>query len=575
MSANVSNLGAVPNWTEDTSEEAGGRDFLGLQSVGEAILDDLLPGLTNSTVHPRYYAFFTWAFKVANDTDVAAGKALTEHLFRYETALIYAAQATHGDGILSVVGIRDVRTGPHRWTGESRRYRVDKAAWSHRVSAFSSPYYRPSFTSLRLLRVNSDGTVSLLPEGQRLAEAFENQLAGSAAVRMLSKTGSRPVGGEVLKQLHDDFCPCAVRNRGGTDRPALIEVLFRFERSSQDPVRRKGEDARRSTLGYLLHLISKCGRDAWDDEDALRTLIYYWQSPSHAYVPEPGLRQTAEAWRVFQAQQYERYALETLWAAFLRILGQRVTLPFDLSAVGGAIASELMKSRFYQDRGLRLPSDLSGATLEDLSAAILKSAVPERRANGLTCFETSWRRLGPLAKGSEAFWVSEIQDALWNTGNAYWAFGAAVGLLVTLWLRWRCYAAGASGAEFLKVGGRLRLSLAKAMDDFESRRNESLPRVFSWLLEEYVVGQHLRVAAHKLASEGIDTFWFYASEEGYRVHPDRDVTESKPSYSGPKLWAARECLHDLNLIEVRGDSSCRCTREGRATLEKVLKLATM
>ena len=570
MSREVIKLASVPNWTEDCGEEPGGRDFLGLQSVGEAILNALLPGLTNSTVHPRYYAFFAWVFKLANDQNIHAGKALSEHRFRYETALIYAAQATHATEIHNVVGIRDARTGPHRWIGASGQYGLYNSSWSDRVSAFPSANYRPSFASLRLLRVNSDGAISLLPEGKLLAEAFENQLAHSSAVRALAKAGPHPVRGTTLKQLHDDFCPCAVRSRGGADRPALIEVLFRFARPAQDQARRTEEDARRLSLAYLLHLVKECGRDAWD-EGVLRTLLYYWQSPSKPYVPSSGLLRVAKAWRVFQAEQYERYALEALWAAFLRILAQHITLPFDLTETGRAIASQLGKNCFYQGQGLHLHSDLSDVTLEDLSSAILKAGARGLNPNSSGFFEESWRRYGCTAKVSEAAWASAIDDAFWNTGNAYSAFGAAVGLLVTLYLRWKRYDAAASGAEFLRIGGRLRLSLTKVMADLECRRDEPLPRVFSWLIEEYVVGQHLRVAAQKLAYEGIDTFWFCASEDGYRPNPERDISKAAPSYSGAKLWAARICLHDLNLIEIRKDSSSLCTREGRVVLQKALQ----
>jgi hypothetical protein len=177
-------------------------------------------------------------------------------------------------------------------------------------------------------------------------------------------------------------------------------------------------------------------------------------------------------------------------------LGPAIELPeIGADATGKAIASELGGSRFYQGLGLRLHSDLSDVTLEDLSAAILRAGA---------------RGLNP------------------------------------------------NSVDFV-------------MADLDSRRSEPLPRIFSWLLEEYVIGQHLRVAAQKLAYEGIDTFWFCASEDGYRLHPERDISKSAPSYSGPKLWAARICLHDLNLIEIRRDSSSRCTREGRAALERVLR----
>ncbi|MGA8440922.1 MAG: hypothetical protein WB714_22035, partial [Candidatus Sulfotelmatobacter sp.] len=98
-----------------------------------------------------------------------------------------------------------------------------------------------------------------------------------------------------------------------------------------------------------------------------------------------------------------------------------------------------------------------------------------------------------------------------------------------------------------------------------------LNRVFSWILEEYVIGQHLRVAAQKLATEGIDTFWFSATEDGYRLHPERNPSDARPTYSGTKIIAARSCLYDLGLIDSSRNSTYRCTNEGRNLLNAVLK----
>ncbi len=562
----------VPDWTEDAGAGLGGRDFVGLQTVGETILNVLLPGLTNSTNHPRYYGFFSWVFKLARDAKIKVGKPLDAHLFLYETALIYAAQATHGEDIHNVVGIKSVRVGSHKWLGSTHEYSISRDRWENRVSAFSSPYYRPSFERLRLLRVKTDGTIVLKPEGQLLADAFEKQLTSPAAAR-LATLGSNRVSGRVLRKLHDDFCPCAVRRRSSSDRSSLIEVLFRLERPSQDPPQAEQERARRLSLAFVLHLVKECGRDAWD-EDSLRTLIYYWQAPSRGYVPVPQLRRTAEEWRVFQAQQYERYAIETLWASFIRIVAHDIVVPFDLGKVSSEVVSVLNEQGYYRNRGLRLPGDLATTSLGDFSSAVLNAIKIGLTPRDSHFTEASWQKFRSASPFSEAAWVAEIKNALWKLGNPYQAFGAAVGLLAVLSLRWAGYRSTAPGSEFLRVGGQPRLSLGKVIGDFESRRNEPLSRVFSWILEEYVIGQHLRVAAQKLATEGIDTFWFCAMEDGYRLHSQRDPSDAHPTYSGAKIWAARSCLYDLRLIEIGPNSTYHCTDEGRDVLNAVLKSVT-
>jgi hypothetical protein len=51
-----------PGWLAPSAAAGGGMWPLGLESGGFAIVERLLPGYTNTTVRPRYYAFFAWAF---------------------------------------------------------------------------------------------------------------------------------------------------------------------------------------------------------------------------------------------------------------------------------------------------------------------------------------------------------------------------------------------------------------------------------------------------------------------------------------------------------------------------------
>jgi len=52
-----------PAWTEQEFYAAGARDDLGIETLGEAILADLLPGINNQNRRARYYSFWAWALK--------------------------------------------------------------------------------------------------------------------------------------------------------------------------------------------------------------------------------------------------------------------------------------------------------------------------------------------------------------------------------------------------------------------------------------------------------------------------------------------------------------------------------
>ena len=43
-----------PHWTEKEYQRGGGRDDLGIETLSESILADLLPGINNQTRRARY-----------------------------------------------------------------------------------------------------------------------------------------------------------------------------------------------------------------------------------------------------------------------------------------------------------------------------------------------------------------------------------------------------------------------------------------------------------------------------------------------------------------------------------------
>jgi hypothetical protein len=128
---------SFPDWTEYDDTRLGGRDFLGLQSVGDAMLELLLPGMTNATRHPRYYAYFCWLFQRAHHLGLTVKQTRADQ-FRHETALVYAANANHTDDFGGVIGILGARRGPHAWQGPQKRYTLSQDDWGRRASAFSA-----------------------------------------------------------------------------------------------------------------------------------------------------------------------------------------------------------------------------------------------------------------------------------------------------------------------------------------------------------------------------------------------------------------------------------------------------
>ena len=81
-----------PHWTEKEYNPGGSRDDLGIETLGESILSDLLPGINNQTRRARYYSFWAWVLRdFINDPDTKHTQSnLYAWLRRREAALIFA-----------------------------------------------------------------------------------------------------------------------------------------------------------------------------------------------------------------------------------------------------------------------------------------------------------------------------------------------------------------------------------------------------------------------------------------------------------------------------------------------------
>jgi len=86
-----------PYWTSPSFPTGGARDALGIETLSEGILADLLPGINNQTSRARYYSFWAWVVHdfILDPTTTHTQAAFYEWLRRREDTLILAYLA-HG-----------------------------------------------------------------------------------------------------------------------------------------------------------------------------------------------------------------------------------------------------------------------------------------------------------------------------------------------------------------------------------------------------------------------------------------------------------------------------------------------
>ncbi len=81
-----------PAWSEIEYLPGGARDALRLETVAEAMLEDLLPGINNGTQRARYYSFWAWVlYEFIRDEDAVHNqRGFYEWLRPREDMLIFA-----------------------------------------------------------------------------------------------------------------------------------------------------------------------------------------------------------------------------------------------------------------------------------------------------------------------------------------------------------------------------------------------------------------------------------------------------------------------------------------------------
>ena len=98
------------------------------------------------------------------------------------------------------------------------------------------------------------------------------------------------------------------------------------------------------------------------------------------------------------------------------------------------------------------------------------------------------------------------------------------------------------------MAGCYNVTLAKVRDFLSERLEKNAAAVFSELLKDYVIGQHLHVAMRKLCSESQSTFKL-AIEDGRFIWLDN----FEPTRTNPRLAQAFRFLRDLGLCSGEGD----------------------
>lgn len=509
-----------PEWGWDTTGPAWGtrvfapktgQDHLGLGSVSsDRILPQLSPGINVLTIHPRYWSFYAWVLDDFWAADLPRTRAAFRDFYRPREAIFSMAchvcdAPEHPDPFPNVVGNRRISPLTSSSSFSPQFDYIKEALGGY------SLYYRSTMEMMGVIVLAGPDTGfpfdAPTPVGRALAEAFRSAVNGTAVAGQLARGDvTTPIGRKSLAEFARKACLCQLRVAETTDLP-LLQDLFLHAGVVGESV------SRSATLRMLLDL-SACTPDSPIGQDEFRQLLYFRQLDGSTFDPRGDLVDVARRWRVYQAREYFSYAFNRL----LRWVSRRGLLATD----GGLVplsAAELWHTVDESvDRGGESAVWRSVASSIDANtpAAELYAYVAGELDDAATADDV-WRRHDILDE-HQLYVMCRDRDE--DDGETL------VALLVLILLLRARFGVPQRLGEYpgeqglLEEGGTTRIGMSRFMRllNRQLMRGPSCGALLKWLIEDFVVVQHERVAASKLPDDTYrvrrvgDSIQFFAQE---------------------------------------------------------------
>jgi hypothetical protein len=495
-----------------------GLDPLGLQTSSEATYAFLLPGLSNLTNRMRYYGFYCW---LLNLYESRTTKASTQHQYRFIRRgefLISLIMASEKPGTPQITG--SDFTKPLVETEGRNFYDIQHGAdlengttyWKYESGAFGQ-YYLGSLISIGLVKPWYDETEE------------------SYIYKTTRTKDGLPVCGDDLAKSFDDGIPVGVTNIFQqsvvdgkvykTDLPLLYQHFYldrieenRYEwglyknlLTSRDYPLEDNEDRfsyhRKNSMRDLLEFCWTQNGGRWNWRDYLD---YIYQLRPYGL---DGLEETRTGWYFYQLNEYWHLSAGTIfWSLLVQLSDSEtdVSLPKFLEEF-----SKLSVNQFVRVTDLGVDTTL---------ATVLEHLPVENE-------QTLWSNI-----------IDCIKDDDHETALGYgWC------LLLTILLknkeRIQTLHEFAESRKIIRDGAvstNLLWILEQGPKPFESF-------IQDFLLKK-IIHRHTFVALRKMGNGYTATFKFVLEENRLRFV---DVFDPRPT--SPRLFAVRNLLHDLQIID--------------------------
>jgi hypothetical protein len=526
-------------WTEKLYLPSRGQDHLGLGSVSsDQILPKLSPGIVVQTVHPRYWSFYAFLLDEFWRRDLPRTRRDFSRFYRPREAIF--AVGAHlcdrpehpRDGQMQAI-VGAIKAGALARQGPP----VYDARFNYIKDALGGYglYYSASMAAMGLT-LPAMPAVGLpydtpTPEGRILASAFRDAISDTTYYREYIDDDAAQVPGEVVLEYIRAACLCQLQTDHAPDKLLLRDVFLHAGSA--------GESAqRRATMRFLLDLAHQTSGHALT-EDRFRQLVYYQADTDGAtWTPLDSNVRTARRWRLYQAREYYSFALNRLWR-YLAEWGQKC-----IAADGDAVPladwwAHVDQALDFAPLAALFASDTPGLDLTSTLTELADWATKAAHAGG--DLDSAWDVGAAVTEHALYRWAARNDEPA--------VIPAALTMLALIAVRIGAPVVQAAHTEDWDIcidGGVSRLALNRFFSQWRrhSMAGLTLGEAARWLISDYIIRQHERIAVAKLAQTG-DTFRFRRQGDQLRFYE----VEAPARMTNSRFQALATTIHELGFVE--------------------------
>jgi hypothetical protein len=540
-----------PRWTTKAFPPSRGQDHLGLGSVSsDRILTWLSPGINVLTIHPRYWSFYAFVLDEFWAADLPRNRSAFRDFYRPREALFAFACQMCDRAEHATVGGKIV--GSQRTAGRALHDDQFDPSFNYIKEPLGGYglYYRSAMELTELLTTADPARGfawdALTPLGRGLADAYRQAVVDTDLYTDHYADLTRPVARSTLLDFAAHGCLCQLRASGAPDLPLLQDLFTHSGRPNQ-------ARSRRETLRVFLDLSQAKTADALD-ESTFRDLVYFRTLDGVIYTPRPDTAAMARRWRLYQAREYFSFAFNRLWAWTTRRGLQSSDgglLSVPLEELWSVIETDLADSHFTEDSGVADPGIGPDNPAHEFSSWLTQ------QVDVSPGIDEAWPRNEVFDEHALHAWCS-------NTVDDPETLIAMVALLLLIFQRVGTAGRQAdlgSDVDILIEGRSQRIGMAAFFAQLNKHllAGDTLNELTKWILTNFVIAQHERVAASKLPE---DTYRFRRNGDLIRFFDQ--VAPAR--FTDSRFNAISTMVHELGLVSSFAGPQRVLTKSGRKFL---------